>query len=96
MRLAAAFKGRFVCSRALAGIRFDGKGGGQRSIYACLSPAPPIPLTFRLIRKVASGGKGFGEFLPALPHIALLNSVWAAGEFFGSTRIGSISVVKPS
>jgi hypothetical protein len=83
MTLGAALKERYVWGRAFAGIRFDGKWTGQRLIYACLTPALPMLLTFRLIRKACSDGQHLGEFLPSLPHVALLNSVWASGEFVG-------------
>jgi len=83
MTLGEALKERYVWGRAFGAIRFDGRSVGRRLIHASLSPALPMVLTFRLIRKAFSGGQHLGEFLPALPHIALLTSVWASGEFVG-------------
>jgi hypothetical protein len=83
MTLGQALKERYVWGRAFAGIRFDDRSLGRRLVYAGLTPALPILLTLRLIRKAFSSGKRLGEFLPALPYIALLTSTWASGEFVG-------------
>jgi hypothetical protein len=81
--LGAALKERYVWGRAFAGIRFDGRSMVRRLIFASLSPVLPFVLTFRLLRRSLSGGRRLAAFLPALPHVALLTSVWASGEFVG-------------
>jgi hypothetical protein len=83
MTLAQALKERYIWGRAFAGIRFDDRSVARRLIYAGLTPALPIVLTFRLIRRALSGRHRLGELLPALPYIALLTSFWASGEFVG-------------
>ncbi len=84
MTLAEALKERFIWGRAFAGIRFDRSAVIRRFIYAGLTPVLPFLLSFRLLRRASSiGPKRLGELIPALPHIALLTSFWALGEFVG-------------
>jgi hypothetical protein len=92
MTLGEALKERYIWGRAFAGIRFDDRSMGRRLIYAGLTPTLPIILTFRLIRRALSGRRRLGEFLPALPYIPLLTSLWALGELVGyaSGRANSI------
>jgi len=92
MTIFEAFKERCVWGRAFAGIRFDRGSVGRRFVYACLSPALPVLLTLRLIRKALSGRHRLAEFLPALPYVVVLNAAWAFGEFLGyaTGRIASI------
>ncbi len=93
MTLGQALRERFVWGRAFGGIRFDRESVGRRLTYACLCPALPLLLTMRLARKALSGGRRrFAEFLPLLPSIGLLTSVWACGEWIGYTtgRAGSL------
>jgi len=100
MTLAEALKERYIWGRAFAGIRFDDGSLGRRLLYAILTPALPILLTFRLIRRAASGRHRLGDLLPALPYISLLTSIWASGEFVGyatgrASSIGSSPVRQP-
>ena len=83
MTLGEAIKERYVWGRTFAAVRFDGRLMIRRLMYAGLSPAVPVLLMLRLVRRAFSDGRRPGRFLPALPHIALLTSVWASGEFVG-------------
>jgi hypothetical protein len=83
MTLGEALTERYIWGRAFAGIRFEDRLVGRRLIYALFTPALPVVLTLRLIRRALSHGNRVGEFLHALPYIPLLTSAWAWGEFVG-------------
>jgi len=78
-----ALRERYVWGRSFAGIRVAGAPVRRRLIYAGLTPALPLVLTYRLVRKALSRPGRLGEFLSALPQIGLLNATWAWGEFVG-------------
>ncbi len=78
-----ALRKRYVWGRSFAGIRVAGAPASRRLIYAALTPALPAVLTYRLVRKALSRPGRRGEFLAALPYIALLNATWAWGELVG-------------
>jgi len=83
MTMGAALKERYVWGRAFAGIRFESRSVGRRLTYACLTPALPVLLTFRLIRRAFAGRHRLGDLQPALPYVAVLNLAWACGEWVG-------------
>jgi hypothetical protein len=83
MTLARAMKERYLWGRLFAQIRVEGITLGRRWIYACLSPSLPVVLTLRLLRRALCHPQSLGEFLAVVPHVALLNSAWACGEFAG-------------
>jgi hypothetical protein len=83
MTFKEAFQERCIWGRAFAGIRFARESTGRRFVYACLTPALPLLLTYRLIRRALSTRHRLAELVPALPYIALLNLGWACGEFVG-------------
>jgi hypothetical protein len=83
LTLGEALRERYVWGRSFAGIRVAAAPSGRRLIYAGLTPLLPIVLTHRLVHKALSRPGRLGEFLVALPYIALLNTTWAWGEFVG-------------
>jgi hypothetical protein len=96
MTLGEALKERYIWGRAFAGIRFDRSSLGRRLIYAGLTPALPVLLSYRLLRRASSSGpKRLGKLLPALPHIALLTSFWALGEFVGYSTGRAVAAPPP-
>lgn len=79
----AAFIERFVWARSYAGTRARLVGSPKRWILAALWPALPVVMTARIIRLTLARGKHTGQMFRALPHIALLQSMWAVGELVG-------------
>lgn len=74
---------RFIYSHYYAGIRFQGAGLGTRAAAAIASVALPPVLLWR-IAKAARGKSLEREFRSALPWLAMLVVIWAAGEIVGA------------
>jgi len=93
-----ALRERYVWGRSFAGIRVDGVPLGRRLVYACLCPVLPVILTLRLTQRALTHRQRLGEFLIVLPHVAVLTSAWAWGEFVGylTGRASSESPAKGS
>lgn len=83
LALGAALRERFVWARSFAGTRARMSGAPKRWIWAVASPVLPFLMTARLARTAFGRGAHKGRFLAALPLIALLQCVWALGEFVG-------------
>ncbi|MBL8804851.1 MAG: glycosyltransferase [Planctomycetes bacterium] len=81
--LGAALRERFVWARSFAGTRARMSGAPKRWIWAAASPLLPLLMTARLARTAFGRGAHKGRFVAALPLIALLQCVWALGEFVG-------------
>ncbi len=81
-----AIKERFVWARSYAGTRVRAVPFAKRSVYAALSFALPLVLTWRLVAGVRGRALPAGvgrRFVAALPWILVLNGFWALGEFVG-------------
>ena len=77
-----ALRERFVWGRSYAGTRAR-LVGAKRWMLAAMSPALPLLLTSRLASTTFARGRHTGRFVRCLPHILLLQSVWALGELVG-------------
>lgn len=83
LRLRDALRERFVWAKSFAGTRSRLVGPARRAIYAALSPLLPFVMTARTARITFSRGAQTARLLRVLPHVFLLQVVWAAGEFAG-------------
>ncbi len=83
LRLGTALVERYVWARSYAATRMAGAGLGARLVRAALSPLLPPILLLRYFGIVRRTGRHQGKFVAALPHLVLLTSAWACGEFAG-------------
>jgi hypothetical protein len=77
-----ALRERYVWARSFAGSRAR-LIGVRRLLYAVLSPVLPVLMTWRLIGLTRRRGRHTQRLLRALPHVFLLQCVWAVGEAAG-------------
>ena len=82
LRLGTAIRERFVWGRSYAATRQALLTTRQRLMYAMLSPVLPALLLVRMTQ-TARSRSSFAKFLGALPFVALLVTVWSAGECIG-------------
>lgn len=74
---------RYHWGRLFGSIRTTELSALTRWVYVALSPAIPVLLILRAIRKVVSSGRSPRNFLRCLPHFAVLTCIWCYGEFVG-------------
>jgi GT2 family glycosyltransferase len=82
LSLTEALRERYVWARSFAGTRAR-MLGVKRLVLAALSPLLPLVMTWRLARTAFQRGRHKGKFLACTPLIAVLQTVWAFGEFVG-------------
>ena len=83
LRLGAAVRERFVWGRSYGATRAALLPRSTRMIYAVCSPLLPAILVLRMARTAWIRRTHFGAFLRALPLIAVLVTIWSAGEGVG-------------
>lgn len=81
--LAYALSERFAFGRLFASTRVRRLGLPGRMLYAGASALLPGLLTARVLAVVSRKGRHVGRTLRSLPHLVLINTIWAAGEFVG-------------
>lgn len=74
---------RFHYGRAFAGVRVEDSPLGKKLFFILGSPLLPPMLIVRIFRRVQRRHRHMGDFLKALPVIAVFMLAWAAGEFVG-------------
>jgi hypothetical protein len=75
---------RLHCSRTGAAHRTAGWPGWKRAAFALATPLLPPVLLFRIVRTVLAKRRHRRELLRALPLLAAVCVVWAAGEAVGA------------
>lgn len=90
LRFVPALRERFVWGRSFAGTRAKAMSLTQRAIYCSLSFLLPAVLTLRIVRLALNKRRHLNRIIPALPLVALLQTIWSAGELVGylTGRIG--------
>lgn len=83
LRLIPALRERFVWGRSFAGTRAKDMSLAQRGIFCGLSFLLPAVLTLRIVRLALGKGRHLNRIVPALPLVALLQTIWSAGELAG-------------
>lgn len=79
----AAMIDRFIFGRLFGYERSQLASIWQRYLYALMCPLLPLLLVVRAARHVWRRGKHRLVFVRALPALALISTVWAAGELIG-------------
>jgi hypothetical protein len=74
---------RFHFARSFAGMRRVEQSGSKRLVYGIGSLALPALLMMRTTRTALAKGRHLGQFMLALPLIALFLAVGACGEMLG-------------
>lgn len=82
LRWTDALQERFVWARSFAGTRAR-LVGAKRWVLAACSPILPCLMTWRLVALTMRRGRRTGRLLSVLPHVVLLQTVWALGEAIG-------------
>jgi GT2 family glycosyltransferase len=77
-----ALRERYVWARSFAGSRAR-LIGARRLLLAVLSPVLPVLMTWRLIGLTRRRARHTRRLIGALPHVFLLQCVWAVGEAVG-------------
>ena len=84
---AEALYERYVWGRSYAATRVadDAGLGGRRLALFVLSPLLPLVIASRTARIVWSRDRTglWRDFLPVVPHLALLTAAWSVGEAVG-------------
>lgn len=83
LRWRGALRERFVWGRSFAGTRTRELSAARRAVYAALSAALPLVLTWRVLQGARARGRADGPFFAALPLVLLLHGFWALGELAG-------------
>jgi glycosyltransferase involved in cell wall biosynthesis len=83
--LAGFVRHRFIRGKAFARVRVSEQQvlGWRRIAYAVLSPALPLILWMRTVRRVLANSQYRPKLLSALPLIALGHGAWSLGECAG-------------
>lgn len=74
---------RYAFGRLFGSTRVQGAGAGARLKFIVSSAVLPLLLMARVAGHVVRNKRYAGPFLRALPMLALVNTVWAFGEFTG-------------
>jgi len=74
---------RFQNGRCFAGMRLGEISGGRRALYVVATPALPIVLTARMLRKILAKRRYLAELALSLPISLLAILSWALGELCG-------------
>jgi hypothetical protein len=83
LNLRAAVRDRYAFGRLFSSTRAADFSASQRLIYSVLSLSLPVVLLSRIARQVLSKRWCAREFARSLPHLILISTVWATGEFLG-------------
>lgn len=83
MTLGQALRDRYAFGRLFASTRVQMGSAGQRLVYVATAVLVPFLLTWRVFGLIRQKGRRQAEFWRALPHLLLVNSAWAFGEFVG-------------
>jgi predicted dehydrogenase len=81
--LKVAVRDRYVFGRLFSSTRAVDFSRAQRFLYALLSLALPAVLVGRVAIHVIRKRRCAAEFVGSLPHLMLVSTVWAGGEFLG-------------
>lgn len=81
----------FVRQRFHHGMHFGGARARRlslpkRLLYAALSPAIPVVLVVRIVKRVAARRRHAGALLGSLPFLVLFLLAWTLGELIGYLR----------
>jgi hypothetical protein len=97
LRLSQALYERFIWGRSYAATRNALLSPPKRMVYTALSPLLPGILLLRLTVTAWQRRRHFGQFVRALPLIAMLQTSWSLGEGVGYlTGIRSLPCGVPS
>lgn len=83
LNLKAAVRDRYAFGRLFSSTRATNFSLSQRLIYSVLSLSIPAVLLSRIARQVLNKRWCAWEFARSLPHLILVSTVWATGEFLG-------------
>ncbi len=81
--LRAAVCDRYAFGRLFASTRAANFSASQRFFYSMLSLLIPAVQVSRIAGHVLRKRRCLPEFLRSLPHLLLISTVWATGEFLG-------------
>jgi hypothetical protein len=95
LRIGHALWDRYAFGRLFGSTRAASVPVTKRMIYAVLAPVLPALLVVRLTRHILNKKRHLGAFVTALPHIILLASAWAWGEFVGYLTGTSVAALQP-
>lgn len=83
LNLREAVRDRYAFGRLFSSTRAAKFSVSQRLIYAVLSLSLPAVLLSRIARQVFSKRWCAWEFARSLPHLIMISTLWATGEFLG-------------
>jgi hypothetical protein len=83
LTLSAVLRERFVWGRSFGGMRVKDLSLKKRMPYAIGTPLLPLLLAWRTMKLAKQRGNLRSQFLPSLPILLPLFTVWALGEMVG-------------
>ncbi len=83
LSLSQAIWDRYAFGRLFGSTRVAGQPTSRRLVFILTSLLIPFLLIARVAGSVRQKGRWSGEFVRALPALALISAIWAWGEFLG-------------